>query len=195
MSLIESLVEFDKQLLLVLNSLHTPFFDEVMWIFSAKFTWIPLYLTVLFFLFKRYRWQGAVLLVLLILTITAADQISVRLFKNVFERLRPCHEPDIMNMVHSVHNYCGGQFGFVSSHAANTAAFAVFTMLVFKQKMYTIGIIIWAIVVSYSRIYLGVHYPGDILGGFLLGIFCGWLFFRIFKVYLHYKTRKSNLQS
>jgi len=195
MSLIESLVEFDKQLLLVLNSLHTPFFDEVMWIFSAKFTWIPLYLTVLFFIFKRYRWQGAVLLVLLILTITAADQISVRLFKNVFERLRPCHEPDIMNMVHSVHNYCGGQFGFVSSHAANTAAFAVFTMLVFKQKMYTIGIIIWAIVVSYSRIYLGVHYPGDILGGFLLGIFCGWLFFRIFNVYLHYKTRKSNLRS
>lgn len=100
-----------------------------------------------------------------------SDKISVYFFKEVFMRLRPCHNPVIANLVHIVNNHCGGQFGFVSSHATNTFALAVFVGLLLKQKVSWLlpALVLWATIVSYSRIYLGVHYPGDVICGALLG--------------------------
>lgn len=144
-----------------------------MWWISGKLTWIPLYLTVIYFLVKQYHLKSVVAIISVILAIALSDQISVHCFKEVFQRLRPCHNPMIADMVHTVNNKCGGQYGFVSSHASNSFSFAVITVFFFRNRTYTISIIIWAAIVSYSRIYLGVHYPGDVLGGALLGVLIG----------------------
>ena len=123
--------------------------------------------------------------------IIIADQSSVQLFKNTFQRLRPCHNEAISNLVHIVNNKCGGLYGFVSSHATNTFAFAVFTSLFFSKKYISLLLIFWALVVSYSRIYLGVHYPLDVIGGGILGLTIGIL---VFKIYL-FTFNKVNLKS
>jgi undecaprenyl-diphosphatase len=124
--------------------------------------------------------------------ILLADQTSVHLFKNMFERLRPCHNPMITDFVHTVHGKCGGQFGFVSSHAANSFALAVFSGLLLKSKYrYFLPLMVfWAAVVSYSRIYLGVHYPADVLGGAILGSILGIFVFWMMK----FINQKFNLK-
>jgi undecaprenyl-diphosphatase len=166
--------DIDTRLFLFLNSFHSPVFDQVMVFVSGKYSWIPLYALILYWYIRKYRKNFWVPVVATIVLITLADQSSVHLFKNVFERLRPCHNPEIQHMVHIVNNKCGGQFGFVSSHASNTFALAMFTALVFRSKPYGWAIFLWAALVSYSRIYLGRHFPGDILGGGLLGILIGY---------------------
>ena len=167
--MLNQIITTDTDLFLFLNNIHNSFFDIIMKFASAKFTWIPLYLLVLFFIFKKHKLKiGSLIFILIIISITIADQSSVHIFKNVFLRLRPCFNPEIKNIVHTI-SLPGGKYGFVSSHAANSFAFAVFSLLIFKNKNYTIFILIWAFFVSYSRIYLGVHYPLDILGGALLG--------------------------
>jgi undecaprenyl-diphosphatase len=108
------------------------------------------------------------------LVVTLADQTSVHLFKNVFERLRPCHNPEIRELIHLAASKCYGKFGFVSSHAANSFGVAVFLALAFKTRWFSWFILAWALLVSYSRIYLGVHYPADIIVGGLLGAVCGY---------------------
>jgi len=107
--------------------------------------------------------------------VSLADESSLHLFKNVFERLRPCNEASLKAFIRLPTGRCaGGRFGFVSSHAANTFAVAVFLANLFKKRWFTAMIILWAAGVSYSRIYLGVHYPGDVLGGAMLGAVCGY---------------------
>ena len=120
------------------------------------------------------------------------DQISVKLFKDVFERLRPCHNPMITDMVHTLHGKCGGQFGFVSSHATNSFALAIFSGLLLRSRYKYILLIMlfWAACVSYSRVYVGVHYPGDILGGAILGSVVGFTVFGLMKLV----NRKLNLK-
>lgn len=194
--MIEKIIQWDTQLFLFLNGLHNDFWDTVMWYISDKEFWYPFYALVLIYIFWKYKWHGFLALFFLILLIVCADQGSVQLFKNVFERLRPCHNPEIKDMVHIVNNKCGGQYGFVSSHAANTFAFAMFTGLLFRHRIYTISIFVWAAVVSYSRIYLGVHFPLDILGGALLGILVGIVIFRLyFWVLMRFFSRKGSRQS
>ena len=191
--MLEKLVALDTQLFLFLNGLHNPFMDKVMWITSATATWIPLYALVLFFVFKQLKWKGLLTFLFLILVVLFADKISVHLFKFVFERLRPCHNPQIADLVHTVNGKCGGKFGFVSSHAANTFAFAAFSSFFFKIKRYSWFIFIWAAFVSYSRVYLGVHFPADILGGAILGFLIGFGLYLtydfIFKKYLNNKPQ------
>jgi undecaprenyl-diphosphatase len=157
-----------------------------MWQISSTFIWIPLYLVLLFFIFRKLKWKAVITLVLLILMVLLSDQGSVHFFKNVFMRLRPCHEPALADLVHLVNGKCGGRYGFISSHAANTFALAMFMGLFFKKPGATVFFFLWASIVSYSRIYLGVHYPFDILGGALWGCFCGFVFYwlnqKIFKV-------------
>lgn len=171
------LYDIDTSLFLFLNSLNSPFFDVIMKIISAKLTWIPLYALVLFLLIRIFRksWWMYTLAAILLLALT--DLASVHLFKNVFERLRPCHEPALEGMVHIVNGKCGGLYGFVSSHAANTFGFATFIAFIFKNNIrwFAWVLLLWAAVVSYSRIYLGVHYPGDVIAGAALGALMGWL--------------------
>ncbi len=170
--MIEWLIDIDTQLFLFLNGIHSPTFDTLMFRISGNLIWAPLYIGILYLLFNKYGLKGLWLLLGIALVVTLADQISVHFFKNVFERLRPCHNPEIKELVHTV-SRCGGKYGFVSSHAANTFGVAMFLHLVLSKKWFSISIFLWASLVSYSRIYLGVHYPGDIIVGALLGLTLG----------------------
>jgi len=141
---------------------------------SGRLTWIPLYLFILVLLAVKYRRSFILLIPIIIITITLADQLSVHAFKEVFQRLRPCHEPSLSGLVHTVNDKCGGMYGFVSSHASNSFAAAVLSLGLLKKRWFTVMILLWAALVSYSRVYLGVHYPGDIIGGALLGVLTGY---------------------
>lgn len=180
--MIEHLINIDTGITLFLNGLNNSFFDTIMVIISGKFTWIPLYLVFMFFAYKKTAniKVFVMFLVSIAVLITMADQSSVQLFKNVFERLRPCHCEQLKATIHIVNGHCGGQFGFVSSHATNTFALAVFLGLFFKNTKVTYLLIFWAVVVAYSRIYLGVHYFGDVLGGAILGSIIAFLVYFIF---------------
>lgn len=175
--MIEKLELIDRSIFLFINGLHAPFFDKLMWFVSGKLSWIPLYLLLLFFLIKKEKKHWWLIILALALLITLADQTSVKLFKETFQRYRPCHNLEIQHLVHKVNNKCGGTFGFVSSHATNVFALASFISLVFRKNYVTIGMLIWAALVSYSRIYLGVHYPADVSAGALLGMLCGLLIY------------------
>jgi undecaprenyl-diphosphatase len=179
--MIDFLNKLDVQLFLFLNSFNTPFFDKVMVFISGKIEWLPLYLSLIFWMFYRFRRKGWLFLALTILVFALTDFTSVHLFKNVFERLRPCRNPELEGLVHLVNGKCGGMYGFISSHAANTFGLAVFMSLVFRQKWLVVSILIWAIVVSYSRIYLGVHYPFDVIAGAAWGSFLAFLIFQAYK--------------
>ncbi|RMG80555.1 MAG: phosphatase PAP2 family protein [Bacteroidetes bacterium] len=181
--MVTHIIELDKELFLLLNGWHTPFFDWVFEYVSFKYTWIPLYLWWLYEIVQKEKKQFYFPLIWIILVITLSDQISVHLFKNVFQRLRPCHNPDIQHLVHIVNNHCGGKYGFVSSHAANTFALVtVVSNLLYRQKRkIKVLLFVWATIVAYSRVYLGVHYPLDIIAGAILGWTIGqgmWKFYQ-----------------
>jgi undecaprenyl-diphosphatase len=175
------LERLDQQLFLFLNSLNSPFWDQVMHAISGKVIWVPLYLAILIVLGIKYKRKFLVILLFIILAATLADQASV-LFKNLVQRLRPCHEPSLEGLIHLVNGECGGKFGFVSSHAANSFNVALISLLFIKKRWYTISIILWALVVGYSRIYLGVHYPGDMICGLLLGALIGWSIYKLYEL-------------
>ena len=174
------LERLDQQLFLFLNSLNSPFWDQVMHAISGRVIWAPLYLAILIFLGIKYKRKFLIILLFIILAVTLADQSSVQLFKNLVQRLRPCHEPSLEGLVHLVNGECGGEFGFVSSHATNSFNVALISLLFISKKWYTISIILWAIIVGYSRIYLGVHYPGDVICGSLLGALIGWSIYKLY---------------
>lgn len=190
--MIDFLTNLDSQLFLFLNGLHSEFWDSIMWWVSGKEEWIPLYMVLLGWLIFRFKWRILYLIPFIVLLIVLSDQISV-LIKNTVQRFRPTHDPEIGNLVNTLNNYRGGKYGFVSSHAANSFALAIFTSLILKNRWFTVFIFFWAALVSYSRIYLGVHYPGDILFGALLGIALGMVTFWLWnmsneKIF----SRKSN---
>lgn len=190
--MLEYLSELDTNWFLFLNGFHNPFWDKIMWHISATITWIPLYLIIIIFVFKQLKLSKAIVtLVFFALLVLLADQTSVHLFKDVFERLRPCHNTDIQTFVHTVNGKCGGKYGFVSSHAANTFALAAFLVFFFKNNFVSLFFLIWASIVSYSRIYLGVHYVFDIIGGALWGAFIGYIVSQMYKASLKYLESKS----
>ncbi len=185
------LSQIDTEIFLFLNGRNSAFWDGVMFWISGKIQWFPLYIGLLAWLIYVFRWKAFIIGFFIIILITLADQGAVLLFKDNIQRLRPCHDPDIQHLVHTVNNYCGGKYGFVSNHAANTFALAMFTSILFKIRWYTYCIFAWALLVSYSRIYLGVHYPGDIIGGAIWGIAAAIAVFYLYRHFESYLTRKK----
>lgn len=184
--MIEYLDSLDRTIFLYLNGIHNHFFDVFMWYVSKTATWA---LMVLFFFFIIFRnnWKIALCIIVgMALTITFADQISSGMIKDLVERLRPTHNPEIENLVHTVRGYKGGLYGFVSSHAANTFGVAIYLSLLFKNRYITLFMILWSLLVSYSRIYLGVHYLGDILGGMVVGLVSGIVAYKIYEYSISY---------
>lgn len=180
--MLEFLLELDQKAFLILNGMHTPWLDQVMFLISKTVFWIPLYAILLFLVIKNYKKKSIVIIGCIILTIIMADQITSTGIKPFFQRLRPSRDPQLKELVHTVNGYKGGKFGFASSHAANTMGIAFFFWLLFANRYRFISILfIWAIAVAYSRIYLGVHYPGDILVGMLFGILSGYIGFTLSK--------------
>lgn len=176
MGIFEYINHTDQQLFLFLNGMHCSFLDGVMWEVSKKTIWIPFYAVLVFFMARERKWNFWITAIAIGLTILISDQVA-DLIKDTVQRYRPTHDPVIGSMVHFLHNYQGGSYGFVSSHASNCFAIASFTALFFKRCWFTVVIFMWAILVSYSRIYLGVHYPMDVFCGGLVGLAAGGLLF------------------
>jgi len=175
--MIGNLIDLDKTLFLALNHFAAPGVDPIMGFITGYIPWVLCFIAVLAMLIKQ-EWRPSrtrffILLGGIILTYALTDLVSVHLFKDVFMRLRPCHEPALAGQVRLPGNHCGGQYGFVSSHAANSFGLALIASRILNRRWFTISIFSWAIIVSYSRIYMGVHYPGDVLCGLLLGCLIG----------------------
>jgi undecaprenyl-diphosphatase len=178
--LIETLDGIDRALFLFLNGLHSPFFDSLMYYISYKYTWIPFYVFLVALVIRQHKWKSVHFILGIVLLIAISDQGSVWI-KDAVMRFRPCHDPELADLVHLVRGRCGGRFGFVSSHAANSFALATFMSLTFRDRYkWMIPLMItWAALKAYSRIYLGVHYPGDVIFGALLGVLIGLLVYQI----------------
>jgi len=183
MNILQAIKNLDIELLLFINSHHSDFFDQFMFLFSNRFVWIAFYFSVIITIFVRYKKSAIWLILLLVACIVLADQISSSVIKDLVQRLRPTKEADLAPFLHIVNNYSGGLYGFVSSHAANTFGFALLSSLIFQNKLYSWSVFIWAGITSYSRIYLGVHYPSDILGGIIVGLSVASVLMLIIKKY------------
>lgn len=173
------LSDIDARLLLIVNGAHSPFFDSVMWCISGRWIWVPFYAVLAYLLFRRMSWKRAsICLVTIGLIILSADQTCATLIRPEIGRLRPANlNNPLSSFVHVVNGYRGGRYGFPSCHAANTFALAVFMSLVIRHKWFTVMMFSWAFVVSYSRMYLGVHYFGDLFCGTTIGSLFAVLFY------------------
>lgn len=173
------LSDIDARLLLIVNGAHSPFFDSVMWCISGRWIWVPFYAVLAYLLFRRMSWKRAsICLVTIGLIILAADQTCATLIRPEIGRLRPANlNNPLSSFVHVVNGYRGGKYGFPSCHAANTFALAVFMSLVIRHKWFTVMMFSWAFIVSYSRMYLGVHYFGDLFCGATIGSLFAVLFY------------------
>lgn len=175
--MLEALQSFDRRVLLAVNHAHTPALDALMQFASNRNAWFPCYFLLILWLIYLFRHRAWLLLPLIIAAVGLADSTTSRLFKPFFARLRPCHDPTLLGQLH-LPDGCGGQFGFLSSHAANSFALAIFLDLILPKghfRALKIGAFGWALLLSYSRMYLGAHFPADVLGGAVVGALLGWL--------------------
>ena len=186
--MIDQLEAWDKALFLELNGAHNGLFDFLMPWISNKYVWIPLYALLLYWMLKHKQGKWVFTLLAVGILIYLSDQLASGFLKPTVERLRPCYDPEIADQVHLLKG-CGGQYGFASSHASNSFAIAIFCWLLLRQHVRYIWLLIpWAALVAYSRIYLGVHFPGDIIMGGLIGLGTAQLMYFLLKKVSHAKT-------
>lgn len=179
--MVEKLLVYERDAFLALNGCHSPFWDNFMWIYTGKVIWLPLAAFILFVLFYKKDWRESLFIALaIVLVITLCDQFASGFCKDYFHRFRPTHHPDFKDLVHTVFNYRGGRYGFISSHAANAFGFAMFMTLLMRDKIFGWIIFLWAAVTAYSRIYIGVHFITDIIPGALSGLFFGALVYYLY---------------
>lgn len=180
--MLEFITNIDTQLTLLLNGSDSVMLDTIAVTATKTGTWIPLGIVLLYVLMRMKNWKNALLVILCVaIAITLADQMASGIFKPLVARLRPSHTPELQGVIDLVGDYRGGRYGFFSSHAANTCAVAVFLSLLFRKRVFTIAICSWAMVNSWTRLYLGVHYVGDIMVGLIWGAFVGWMVFRLYR--------------
>ncbi|MGN0066920.1 MAG: phosphatase PAP2 family protein [Bacteroides sp.] len=193
--ILNQLVQLDTELFLFFNSLHTTYFDPFMKLYSSKLVWVPLYISLVYVLWRnlsgRQFFCGLVCVALVILF---ADQVSASLIRPYVARLRPAN-PDnpIAPLVHIVDGYRGGRFSFPSCHAANTVGLAVYVALLLRHRGLSFFLMGWALLTCYSRIYLGVHYPGDLLVGGVIGAAGAYLMYRLFILAMYFISEKPRL--
>lgn len=178
--MIETLRELDEQLFLYLNGLHNEVLDTIMYWITYKYTWFPLYFLILALVIWKYRWPGLLMMLAVLLAVGLSDQLTSGFMKPYFGRLRPCHNPELQGMVHVVGG-CGGQYGFASSHASTTFGLSMSLWLMMRgwSRIFIVAFL-WSALVAYSRIYVGVHYPIDILIGATAGMAVGWMVFFLY---------------
>lgn len=179
--MLEYLTDIDTTALLAVNGFHDAFQDALWWMVSAKWSSLLILLALLWVLLHQNRRHALLVVAMIALAFLVADQISSGIIKDLVERLRPTHDPSLESSVHVVNGYRGGMYGFVSSHAANAFAASTLISLVFRRKWVAISMFTWALLQCYSRVYLGVHYPGDILGGIIVGLLAGWLVWTVMR--------------
>jgi len=190
----EKTLPYENDLFLWMNNHHNEFWDTFMMTYSGKVIWIPLSVVLLITLFYKTKWRNAVLIILcFILLATLCDQISAGVIKPFFSRFRPTHHPDFMYKVLVVDGYRGGRYGFISAHAANGFGAATFLALIFRYRWFTVALFSWALVTCYSRIYLGVHFISDVVGGMMLGSILGFLIYLLHQ-YCRVRILKLSLE-
>ena len=184
LAMFETLELLDRDLLLKINAIHTPFFDGLMWFFSKTWPTVLIALIAAFSFYRKYTFKKAIEFVLGCAIVFASTDLTTNLAKHAVKRYRPTHNFEIKNQVHVVNDYHGGKYGFFSSHAANTFSVItyIFLCLHWVKKSSRLFIFVYPILVVYSRMYLGVHYPSDVFIGSLSGFFFGWLGYYIMNI-------------
>lgn len=181
-----NLIAWDKEMVLGCNALHTPWLDRFAWLLSETTVWIPALLVLLYVLIKNKKIETVLILMFFALLFTFVDMTAAKIIKPLVARPRPTYDMAMIPLIENVNGYHGGHYGFLSNHAANVFAFAGFTALLFKEKWYSLGIMLWAAIVSLSRVYMAVHYPTDVISGMIFGLLSAGLFYAIYM-----KIRKS----
>ena len=189
--MIDQILQYDTELFIYLNSLGTKTWDPFWLAYTSKFNWIPFYALLLYLIFKQIGTKPMIITIMVVAVMILITDQTTNVFKHGFQRMRPCHLAQIIDSMRLVRSGCGGQYGFFSGHASNTMAAAIFIGMTLKNRFkYLIYIlIVWAFLMAYSRVYIGVHYPLDIIIGMLFGLLTGYSFYRL-NIYIIKKVLK-----
>lgn len=190
---ISKLLPFERDLFFAINSSKSAFWDDAMWTYTGLVTWVPMVLFILYIAFRnQHLKEGLLVLGSIALVLLLASLISGALFKPYFQRFRPSHHPDYKDLVNLLNDFRGGNYGFISGHATNSFGLAFFFSRLFRNRLLTFSMMLWATLNSYSRIYLGVHFISDIVAGFIMGALIG-LF--VYEIYIRIRVRYFNVSS